>query len=196
MRLEARRGGDVTDGGGHLMLEASRRRDVRDLAAADAQQMVMVLGQILGELEPGELVAGRDPPDQAGGLQVRQMPVGRAARQIRQALGDVANAHGMATAEQELNDGAPAAGIALIDPPQAPLGDAVQIVRQFLSRHQSSSDSMDLPGPAALVLVVVVAIGSVPVTVMDIVHVVVVRHRLVAAAGAVLMLMTWVSQVR
>src|SRR5215469_4159265 len=124
------------------------------------------------------------------------MPVGRAARQIRQALGDVANAHGMATAEQQLNDGAPAAGIALVDPPQAPLGDAVQIVRQFLSRHQSSSDSMDLPGPAALVLVVVVAIGSVPVTVMDIIHVVVVRHRLVAAAGAVLMLMTWVSQVR
>jgi len=43
--------------------------DVGDLAAADAQQVVMVLGQVLGQFEAGELVAGRDPADQPGVMQ-------------------------------------------------------------------------------------------------------------------------------
>ena len=45
-------------------------------------------------------------------------------------------------------------------------------------------------------LVVVVTVGCVPVPVVDVVHMLVVLHRLVAATGSVLMLMTGVSQVR
>ena len=36
---------------------------------------------------------GRDPADQASGLQVHEVPVGGAARQVGKALGDVADAH-------------------------------------------------------------------------------------------------------
>jgi hypothetical protein len=46
------------------------------------------------------------------------------------------------------------------------------------------------------VLVVVVTVGSVPVPVVDVVHVVVVRDGIVAAARSVIMLMIRVSQVR
>jgi hypothetical protein len=46
------------------------------------------------------------------------------------------------------------------------------------------------------VLVVVVTVRCVPVPVVDVIHVLVVRHCLVAATGPVLMLMTRVSQVR
>jgi hypothetical protein len=46
------------------------------------------------------------------------------------------------------------------------------------------------------VLVVVVAVGCVPVPVVNVVHVLLVRHRLMAATGSVLVLMTRVSQVR
>ena len=45
-------------------------------------------------------------------------------------------------------------------------------------------------------LVVVVTVGGVPVPVMDVVHMVLVRHLVVAAAGSVLMRMTRVSQMR
>jgi hypothetical protein len=46
------------------------------------------------------------------------------------------------------------------------------------------------------VLVVVVTVGSVPVPVVDVVHVAVVRDGIVAAAWSVIMLMICVSQVR
>jgi hypothetical protein len=46
------------------------------------------------------------------------------------------------------------------------------------------------------VLVVVVTVGCVPVPVVDIVHMLVMPHGIVAATGPVLMLVTWMSQVR
>src|SRR5580658_7117525 len=115
--LEALGAGEAADGAGHLLLEARRRGDVDDLAASCAEQVVVVLGEILGELEPGELVAGGDPPDQASGLQVGQVPVGGAAGKPGQPLGDVADADRLAGGDQQLDDGAPPAGVALVDAP-------------------------------------------------------------------------------
>jgi hypothetical protein len=46
------------------------------------------------------------------------------------------------------------------------------------------------------VLVVVIAVRGVPVSVVDVVHVLVVRHYFMPAAGTVFMLMARVSQVR
>jgi hypothetical protein len=46
------------------------------------------------------------------------------------------------------------------------------------------------------VLVVVVTVGCVPVPVVDVIHVLVVRHRFVTATGSVLVLVARVSQVR
>ena len=100
MGLEARSVGKLADGLRGLPLKAGREGHVDDLAAVDAQQVVMVLGVVLGELEPGELVAGRYPPYEPGCVQVSQVPVGRAARQAGQALGDVPDAHRVARAHE------------------------------------------------------------------------------------------------
>ena len=59
--LEAFRRRQLVDGDGDLAFELRARRDVGDLATAHAEQMVMVFGQVLGEFEAGELVAGGDP---------------------------------------------------------------------------------------------------------------------------------------
>ena len=108
MGLEALGVGERADGAGDLLLEAGREGDVDDLAAADAQQVVVMLGEVLGQLEAGELIAGGDPPDEPGGLQVGQVPVGGAARQAGQALGDVTDADRVAGADEQVDDGPPA----------------------------------------------------------------------------------------
>jgi hypothetical protein len=62
VRLEVLVARELVDGAVDLTLEALARRDVGDLAAADAEQMVMVLvlGEVLRQLDAGELVVGRD----------------------------------------------------------------------------------------------------------------------------------------
>ena len=91
----------------------------------------MVLGEVFGQLEAGELVVGGDPPDEPGGVQVGQVPVGGAAWQAGEALGDVTDAHRVAGADQQVDDGPPAAGVALVDPAQAALAHAVQCRRRI-----------------------------------------------------------------
>jgi hypothetical protein len=60
VRLEVLVARELVDGAADLTLEALARRDVGDLAAADAEQMVVVLGEVLRQLDAGELVVGRD----------------------------------------------------------------------------------------------------------------------------------------
>lgn len=130
--LESRFGGQVADGARNLLLEAGREGDVSDLPAVDAQQVMMMFGEILSQLEAGELVAGGDPPDHPGGLQIGQMAIRGAARQLGQPLGDLADAHRMTRTDQQLDDCPSAARVPLVDPPQPPFGDAVQIVGVFI----------------------------------------------------------------
>ena len=78
LRLEAFGCGQFVDRHGDLPLELGARGDVGDLAAAHAEQVVVVLREVLGKLETGELVAGRDAPNEARRLQIGEMSVGRA----------------------------------------------------------------------------------------------------------------------
>ena len=64
-----------------------------------------------------------------GGVQVGQVPVGGAARQAGEALGDVFDAHGVACADEQVDDGPPPGGVALVDPAQAALDHAVECRR-------------------------------------------------------------------
>ena len=62
--------------------------------------MVVVLGQVFGQLETCELVAGRQTPDHAGTLQIDQVPVGRAPGDAGQLPRDVRDAHRVAQRRQ------------------------------------------------------------------------------------------------
>src|SRR5579875_3195075 len=77
----------------HGVLELRRGGYVDDPPAARAEQVVVVvLGQVLGQLEAGELVVGAHAPDNPGLLQVHQVTVGGAAGQLGRQRGDVADA--------------------------------------------------------------------------------------------------------
>ena len=79
MRLESFGRRELVDGPGDGSLEGVAGCDVDDSAAARAQEVVVVLGEVLGQLEAGELVVGRDASDHPGDLEVDEVAVGGAA---------------------------------------------------------------------------------------------------------------------
>ena len=72
--------GESLDGGCHVPFEGRGRGDVDDLATVRAQEVVVVLGELFGQLVASELVVGRDPPHHSGDLEVDEVAIGRAAR--------------------------------------------------------------------------------------------------------------------
>lgn len=76
-------------------LERWRWCDVNHPATGDAEQMVMVFGQILCKLESSELVFGSDPSNYPGALEIDQVPIGRTPRNIWKFGCDVGDAHWM-----------------------------------------------------------------------------------------------------
>ncbi len=87
-----------------------------------------MLGQVLGELETGKLVIGGDPPHKAGALQVHEMAISRAAREIRETPGDVPDADRVPGIRQELHDRASTWRVPLVDAAEASLGQVVQAI--------------------------------------------------------------------
>jgi hypothetical protein len=193
--LEAFGVGELCDGAGDLLFETGGEGDVGDFAAVDAQQVVVVLGEVFGELEAGVFVAGGDLPDEPGGLEVGQVPVGGAAGQAGEVLGDVFDAHGVAGGDEQLDDGPPPAGVALVDPAQAVLGHAVHVVGHLLGRHGAPLAAGRARPCGLLMLVVVVAVGGVAVPVVGVVEMVAVGQGLVPAAWPVNMVVAGVGQV-
>jgi hypothetical protein len=88
----------------------------------------MVLGEVLGELEAGEFVVGRDTPHHPGALKVDEVAVGRAPWQLGQVPGDVPDADGMPRIHEQVDDGAPAGRVALVDAPKALFDQGVQVI--------------------------------------------------------------------
>jgi len=119
-------------------LEGIRGRDVAHLAATRAEEMVVVLGEILRQLEPCEVVVGGDPPHDPGCLKVDQMAVRGAPRQVRPPIGYVADAHRVTRAHEHLDDRAPSRGVALVDTSQSALDHTVQVFDHGV-RHPSQA---------------------------------------------------------
>jgi hypothetical protein len=115
-------------GRGHILLELGGRCDVDHLAALDAYKVMVMLGQVLGELETGELVTTCDAPDDSRNLEIDEMPVCRAAGKRREAIRYVPDAHGTSRSHQQLDDRSPAGGVALVDAAQTRLDQAVQLI--------------------------------------------------------------------
>ena len=89
--------------------------------------MVVVLGEVLGQLEPGELVLGRDPPDDPGTLEIDQMAVGRAPRDLRELAAISEMLTGWPGRGEQVDDGPPPGRVAQVDPPEPDLDELVQV---------------------------------------------------------------------
>ena len=74
----------------------------------------MMLCEVLGQLEAGEVVVGGNAPHHPRRLKVRKVPIGGTSGEVGKPLRDIVDAHGVAGAHQHVDDGAPSVGIALI----------------------------------------------------------------------------------
>ncbi len=90
--------------------------------------MMMVLGEILGKLEAGELVVGRDPADHARGLEIDQVSIRRTAREVGKPVRNVTNTHRMTDRHEQVDDGSATWGVTLIDASEACLDQGMQVV--------------------------------------------------------------------
>ena len=112
---------------GNGAFERGRWCDVAHLSAPRTQEMVVVFGEVLGQLETGELVVGGDASDDPGSLEVEQVPVCGASGEIGEELGDVVDADGMTGVHEHLNDGLSPGRISLVDSAESILDLGVQV---------------------------------------------------------------------
>ncbi len=100
------------------------RSDVFDRPALDADEVVVVPGQILGQLVAGELVVGDDSTDGPGLFEHDQVPVHRALRQLGLRVEDLVDREGPGRRPERLDDGETVARRPLAGPgdPVADLG--------------------------------------------------------------------------
>jgi hypothetical protein len=105
VRLEPFGFGELVDGFGYGSFEGGGGGDVDDFAAVGAEEVVVVFGEVLGQLEPGELVMGGDAPNDSGDAKVDEVAVRRASRRVGEPAGDVADADGLARRDEEVDDG-------------------------------------------------------------------------------------------
>ena len=135
----------------HHALNVTIEVDILDSAAADADQMVMVPQQRLGQLEVGVIASGADAANDPAANQHIQIAVRRALGQFRISGHDVGQRHGLPSPGQHFNKLSPAAGVAVILPsqPGADLGvdlsEIVPVIRrgEGLGSHLISSISPD-----------------------------------------------------
>src|SRR5687768_1612119 len=103
-------------GFGERLLEAGGGGDVGDRPAGAAKEVVVVIGEVLGQLEAGEFVGPGDAADDAGLDQHPQIPVGGALGNRlagpREHLGYRQRA---ARSGQGRDDGAAPGGVALVE---------------------------------------------------------------------------------
>ncbi len=187
--LEALVIGESLDGRCHIALEGRGGGDVNYLAAVGAQEVVVVLGELLGQLVAGEFVIGGDAPHHPGDLQVDEVAIGGAAGQIGQAISDITDADGVPGVDQEADDGPPAGRVALVGATKSVFHDIVQITLRSCCSHRVlslSGEKKRVQDRSNLVLVVVASMGSVAMPVMDVVDMPIVVDRLVPAVDTVL----------
>jgi hypothetical protein len=125
--LEALLGGELRHHGGDGALEVRTRCHVDHPATEGAEQVMVVMGEIFGELKACELVVRGDASNHAGELKVREVAIRRTARHLRQRVSDIRDAHGMPE-PREQGDHRPAASrVALIDAPKVDLDELVEL---------------------------------------------------------------------
>ena len=126
-------GTEAADLGGDVEgpLEAGLQRrlecDVGDRAAADAHQVVVMLGEVLGQLVVGVLGARDDAPHHLGILQGGEVAVGAALGEVGPPVQELRERLRRRCLGQRLDDAAPVGRVALFPLGEPRLGRPVQL---------------------------------------------------------------------
>src|SRR5207248_8239577 len=155
--VDAVGGGDETtgdlgpaDGVVEQRLEASRQREVGHLPARGAHQMVVVVADGLGQLVPGEVVAGAHAHHNARLFEGGEIAVERALRQAGGAAEDLDDGEWRPGVGEELDYAATRRGVALSCRSQLPADGVVHGVAVGRPGHRRAPTSDVTPKtPAA-----------------------------------------------
>jgi len=119
--------GNCGQGRVHRPLDADGQYEVFDRSTTSAQEMVMVLGEVLGQLVPGELVGGGHPTHDSRLLEHRQVAVHRALGQTIVLRQDFGEGQGTIRIAQDLDEGMTVPRVALAFEAQTLGGDLVEV---------------------------------------------------------------------
>ena len=117
-------------------LEGTSEVHVADIAARDADQVMVVAQQRLGQFEARPISADADPADNTADLQRRKVPVGRALRQVSYGRDDLRKRERSSRRCEHGDQVASTSGVAVPHHRQAPGRLAVNVVDiGFGARH-------------------------------------------------------------
>lgn len=115
---EARGSGGFGRGPVHRTLSGGRQPEVDDLTAPRANEVMVMAGQILGQLEAGEFVAAEDPMDHARLLENGEIPIGRTLRHVGPVGDKLGRGHRSPGRDQGVDQTSATGGVPLVDPAQ------------------------------------------------------------------------------
>ena len=119
---------DVADHPCEVPLEAGRRDEVFDVAAVDADEMMVVTGKLFGELEARGVVGPSDSADDAGLLENGKAAIRGALRETPPAGQELGRGCGTVELHDGVDQRAATSGVALTDVPETPCDRRVQLV--------------------------------------------------------------------
>ena len=137
--------GDLGQAGVEAALDPGRQRDVAHLTARRADLVVVVLGQVLGQLEARPLVARCHTLHQPGFLEHGEVAVHRALRHPRPGVEDLRDGQRAVAGGQQLDQRGPAGGVPLAHAAQPFSSRARQLVH--VVRRYRTAPSPVCPSP-------------------------------------------------
>ena len=141
-------GGRLDEGRLEPLLDRHGHGEVGHDAAVGADQVVVVAGQVLGQLEPGELVAAGDALDHPGGLQHAEVAVHRALREALAPGDHLGGGEGAVGLGQDPDQGLAVGRVALARPADTARHLDVEVVEGGGGRGGHGRST--LPGPCRL----------------------------------------------
>ena len=126
VEVKARGARGAGECGVEFMFEVCRQRDIGDPATRRANQVVMMLGEILGQLEPRPLIGGDHPLHYARSLENGEVAVHRALGQILSPVDDLGDRQGSSRRGEHLDQPLAVRGVALSVAMKAPGRDVIE----------------------------------------------------------------------
>jgi foldase protein PrsA len=135
---------------GERLLDVGGQHDVLETAAGRTHQVVVVLGELLGELVAGDVVGGREAPHDRALLERGEVAVQRALRLARTEVVELGDRHRAPGIDQQLHELAPPQRVALARPPQLFVDDVVDVGGHGPSIGHVLGTAVDRPAVSVL----------------------------------------------
>lgn len=132
-RVETGLAGDVGEGINQTLFQVTGYGDVRYLATAMTDEMVVVLGEVFRQLPAGVVAGGDDSVDDASPFEDREIAISGRLGQSRGSFKELRNCQGGIRRQEHVDEGASLRRVTLAVEAQSPADDAVNLVGHVVS---------------------------------------------------------------